>query len=140
MSWLSLICFTSFMTFLVIWASPPQWDRLALEMAAEKNITTEWRIQEAWKATIASDTQLHEYYNEMKNTEKEKAERVLRHAYDEVNRCVYEFYMGWPMERFTDCMRHATSIHLTRLKNIRKATDYLAKRAASGASRLKIWH
>lgn len=140
MSLLSVIFFTFFLSFLVIWAAPPQWDRLALDMAAEKNVTTRWRIQEAWKATIASDTQLHEYYNIMTNIEKEKSEHIMKHAHDEVNRCVYEFYMGSPMERFSDCVRHVTSLHLTRLKNIRKASNHTVERAISGASRLKIWH
>ncbi|KAH8313335.1 hypothetical protein KR067_004297 [Drosophila pandora] len=140
MSWLSIVFCTFCLALLVIWASPPQWDRVALDMAAEKNVTTRWRIQEAWKATVASETQLHEYYNELTNLEKEKSERIMKHAHAEVNRCVYEFYMGSTMERFTDCVRHVTSLHLTRLKNIRTATNHTEERAISGASRLKIWH
>ncbi|KAH8382193.1 hypothetical protein KR009_002232 [Drosophila setifemur] len=135
MSWLSGVFGILLITILAIWAHPPTWHRMALDKAAEKNVSVKWKIMEAWKATIAVDTKLHEYYiDRLNNPEKQRAERIMGSAHDSVNDCVEKFYQGLTMERFQDCMHHVVSLHFTRLENVKKNTEPVD----SGASRLKI--
>ncbi|XP_017041023.1 uncharacterized protein LOC108087948 [Drosophila ficusphila] len=140
MSWLSKIFGLIFIgLFIVFVAAHPRWEQLARVVAERMNVSEEYRIQEAWKAVISVDTQLHEYFHrKLGNDRKTEANDILNSAYAETNACVREFYAGGLEDRFRDCIRHVTHLHMDRLKSQRDKNYGVQQ--ASGASRLKIWH
>ncbi|KAH8280142.1 hypothetical protein KR018_010676 [Drosophila ironensis] len=141
MSWLSVQGIILLpLAILVTWALPPMWDNLPLNLSEDYNVTNQWRIDEAWKATISVDIQLHEfYYKELNNRAKDHAKHIMKSANDEVNKCVSFFYTGSTLERFLDCMRHVLSRHMTQMSNL-KANSNVKEAMVNGGSRLKIWH
>uniref|UniRef100_A0A6P4F7N3 Uncharacterized protein LOC108048744 n=1 Tax=Drosophila rhopaloa TaxID=1041015 RepID=A0A6P4F7N3_DRORH len=139
MSWLSKSFGLILLTFLLtIWASSPRWEKMASDVAKKMNVTDETRIDEAWKAAISVDTQLHDYfYRKLAFGKKSSARGVLDSAQADMISCIERFYNGEQEERFKDCVRHVLDLHLVRLKAFSdKSSD---GRGSSGASRLQVW-